>query len=317
MESTHRMARIQLNADANPCIGRVHYAPGKSAWISLMVIGAVLGGALNFSWAAFGLFASTSMLTLCLGHSAGMHRRLIHNSFDCPRWLEYLLVYCGTLIGMAGPFSIIETHELRDWAQRQPVCHDYFASRQPLLKDAFWILHCDIRLQHSPRVVYEERIRGDRFYHFLEKTRHWQQLPWAILFYALGGWSWVFWGICARVSVCMIGHWLVGYFAHRFGDSTWHIEGAGCQGYNVTALGSLLGLLSVGECWHNNHHAFPDSAQLGLSWDQPDPSWWFICSLKKLGLAWNLQTAANQPPRPERVRLEQPKSQVAFLQQKL
>ena len=80
MESTHRMARIQLNSDANPCIGRVRYAPGKSAWISLMVLGAIIGGALNFSWAAFVLFAFTSLLTLCLGHSAGMHRRLIHNS---------------------------------------------------------------------------------------------------------------------------------------------------------------------------------------------------------------------------------------------
>ena len=40
-----------------------------------------------------------------------------------------------------------------------------------------------------------------------------QQLPWAMLFYLIGGWSWLVWGTCVRVSVCVTGHWLVGHFA--------------------------------------------------------------------------------------------------------
>ena len=137
---------------------------------------------------------------------------------------------------------------------------------------------------------------GDRVYWALEKTRQLQQLPWAIVFYAIGGWSWVLWGICMRVSVCMTGHWLVGYIAHRWGHRDWHIDGAGVQGYNVR----FCGLITMGECWHNNHHAYPDSAQMGLTVSQSDPGWWLIRTLEMLGLVWDVRRPEDLPQRPER-----------------
>ncbi|MEO1388565.1 MAG: acyl-CoA desaturase [Cyanobacteria bacterium J06634_6] len=287
MNTAHKMVRVQAGETANPCKGRVIWNPIKSVWILSMYAGAIVGGCLTFSWSAFWLFTLTSIFTLCAGHSVGMHRRLIHNSFCCPKWVEYMLVYFGTLIGLAGPFSIIYMHELRDWSQRQPDCHDYFASRQPLLKDWFWLLNCDIRLAQPPTIRYEAKIANDRFYWLLEKTRYLHQIPWAVLFYLVFGWGGVFWGIFMRVSVCTTGHWLMGYCAHRWGEQNWKVAGAGVQGYNVP----WCGLITMGECWHNNHHAFPDSAKLGLQSHQSDPGWWFICALQKLGLAWDVQKA--------------------------
>ena len=292
------MDRVQAGKLANPCRGRVIWSPIKSIWIVSMYAGAMIGGWLTFSGEMFWLFAITSVFTLCAGHSVGMHRRLIHNSFKCPQWLEYTLVYFGALIGLAGPFSIIYMHELRDWSQRQPRCHDYFASRQPLLKDWFWLLNCNIRLEHPPSIRYEARIMDDRFYHLLEKTRYLQQLPWAIAFYALFGWGGVFWGICVRVSVCTTGHWLMGYIAHRWGHRQWDVAGAGVQGYNVPGCG----LITMGECWHNNHHAYPDSAKLGLAPYQSDPGWWLISLLHRLGLAWDIQQPNTLPARTNLVR---------------
>lgn len=298
MNTAHKMVRVYATEAANPSRGRVVWNPAKSAWILSMYVGAVAGLGFYFSWSVFWLFTVTSILTLCAGHSVGMHRRLIHNSFDCPQWLEYTLVYVGALIGLAGPFSIIYMHELRDWSQRQPHCHDYFASRQPLPKDWFWLLNCDICLDHPPIIRYEPRIVDDRFYHLLEKTRYLQQIPWAVLFYFLLGWGGVLWGICLRVSVCTTGHWLMGYVAHRWGDRTWDVQGAGVQGYNVPGCG----LITMGECWHNNHHAFPESAKLGINPNQADPGWWMICGLQKLGLAWNIQQPETLPTRTNLVR---------------
>ena len=296
MKQTHNIARLQSDdSHADPCHGRVRWSPGKSAWISSMYLGAIVGGYFTCSWDAVLLFLTTSAITLCAGHSVGMHRRLIHNSFQCPLWLEYVLVHLGVLVGLAGPFSIIRMHDLRDWAQRQPHCHDYFASRPGFWRDAFWILHCEIELEHPPQIQYEARIRRDRIYHWLEKTRLLQQLPWAILFYLLGGWSWVVWGICVRVSVCVTGHWWIGRLAHRSGPRDWHIEGAGVQGYNVP----FCGLITMGECWHNNHHAFPDSARIGLRSHQLDPGWWLIKLFESLGLAWAIETPDNVPVRPD------------------
>lgn len=57
-----------------------------------------------------------------------------------------------------------------------------------------------------------------------------------------------------------------------------------------------LALASWGEGWHNNHHAFPNSAAFGLSWRQPDPGLWVIRALVALGLAWDVRT-----PTPQRI----------------
>ena len=49
-----------------------------------------------------------------------------------------------------------------------------------------------------------------------------------------------------------------------------------------------LSLLSFGESWHNNHHAFPTSARHGLGRWEPDPAALVICALERCGLAWDV-----------------------------
>jgi stearoyl-CoA desaturase (delta-9 desaturase) len=285
--------RIVAGQDASPAAGRVRWAPAKSLWIGGMSLAAVAAGPLTASWDGLALFFATSALTLCFGHSVGMHRRLIHASFDCPRWLEHLCVYLGTLVGMAGPIGMIRVHDFRDWAQRQADCHDYFCHRKSFWRDAWWQLHCEVVLDHPPDFRLEPRIANDKFYAFVERTWMGQQLPWAALFLAAGGWSWLVWGVCVRVSACVIGHWLVGHFAHRQGGQTWLVEGAAAQGYNV----GLAGLISMGESWHNNHHAFPGSARLGLLPGEVDPGWWLIKAFEALGLARDIRLPADLPAR--------------------
>ena len=57
----------------------------------------------------------------------------------------------------------------------------------------------------------------------------------------------------------------------------------------------------MGECWHNNHHAFPDSALLGTEDNQTDPGWWMLRLMESLGLVWNLKTPPELPKRSELV----------------
>jgi fatty-acid desaturase len=299
MDLVRGSERIVSDLETSPIAGRVRWAPVKSLWIGTMTVVAVALGPLVASWDALVLFLATSAVTLCFGHSVGMHRRLIHSSFECPLWLEYVCVYLGTLVGMAGPIAMIRVHDFRDWAQRQPNCHDYFCHRKSFWYDAWWQLHCELVLRHPPKFRLEPRLASDRFYAFMERTWMWQQLPWAVLFLAIGGWSWLIWGVCARVSVCVTGHWLVGHFAHREGGQSWVVEGAAAQGYNV----AVAGLISMGESWHNNHHAFPGSAKLGLFPGQVDLGWWLIRSFEALGLAANIKTPANLAFRPELRRL--------------
>ncbi|MGH6925143.1 MAG: acyl-CoA desaturase [Propylenella sp.] len=285
--------RMFADEETDPLVGVIRWAPVKSLWLGAMTAAALVLGPLFFTWGAFALFIVASGITLCFGHSVGMHRRLIHQSFECPLWLEHFCVYLGTLVGMAGPIGMIRLHDFRDWAQRQPTCHDYSRHNAGFWRDGWWQLHCRLVHAHPPEFRLEPRLANDRFYAFVERTWQWQQLPWAVLFYAIGGMPWLVWGICVRVAVSVTGHWLVGHYAHRKGGQTWIVEGAAAQGYNV----KFAGLISMGECWHNNHHAYPRSAKMGLLPGQLDLGWWLIKAFEACGIAWDVKTPANLPMR--------------------
>ncbi|MDF0695505.1 acyl-CoA desaturase [Rhizobium sp. MC63] len=275
--STGRM----IDNGSNPVRGRVVWMPAKSIWVTTMTMIAIMGGPLTFSWSAVTVFVLSTAITICLGHSVGMHRLLIHRSFSAPIWLEHLLVYLGTLVGMAGPFGMIYAHDIRDWAQRQRDCHDLYAHRRSFFVDAVWQMHCAVVLDRPPRFVLEECERGDRFYRLLEATWMAQQIPLGLLLFTLGGLPWLVWGIAVRISVSLTGHWLVGHFAHRNGHQGWSVDNVAVQGYNLPRFG----LVTFGESFHGNHHAFPESARLGIEPGELDLGWHFIRLLAGLGLA--------------------------------
>jgi len=274
---------------ASPVYGRAVLDWSKLVW-NLGNLGiAVILAPLLFSWSALILFVCFTYVTLLIGHSVGMHRMMIHRSFKCAKPLEYLLIYIGVLVGVAGPFGILRIHDLRDWAQRQPEAHDYFTHRRWLLPDLLWNLAYRFEFERPPVFRIEPRLANDRFYRFMEATWRWQQIPLAALLYYFGGWNWVIWGVSLRVSVSMIGHWTITYYCHnphlRKRPGGWQVRNAGVQAANLAGPWSVMGLLTYGECWHNNHHAFPESARIGLEKKQYDPAWWFIAALEYLRLA--------------------------------
>jgi fatty-acid desaturase len=291
-ENIHRVVE---DGTVDPLSGTVVWSPLKSLFLLSMYVLTAVAAVYYFTWSAFALFVVKTSAVLLLGHSVGMHRRLIHNSFECPLWLEYFLVYMGVLVGLGGPYTLIRTHDMRDWAQRKPKCHDYFAHRRLMLQDAFWQMHCDVKLNHPPQIIPEPRIANSLFYHFIEKNWIAAHLPWIIAFYFLGGMPWVLWGVAAQIATTVTGHWLIGYFAHQDEATDWHVRGAGVQGYNV----KFAGLITMGESWHNNHHAFPGSALIGLYKGLVDPGWWLISLFKKLGLAWNIKIHTDLAERTE------------------
>jgi len=265
--------------------GAVRWDPVHSLWNGFMLAAAFTLAPLLASWSAVGVFLVLTGASLLLGHSVGFHRLLIHRSFACPLWLERVLVWIGTAVGMSGPFWMIRTHDLRDWAQRQTACHDYLAHRRPMLVDAWWQLHCRLELANPPAFDLG-RAGRDRFYRILESSWMAQQIPLAALLYAGGGWSWLVWGVCVRVSACVTGHWFVGHLAHRRGPQSWLVETAGVQAHDVP----WAAIPTMGEAWHNNHHAFPGSARIGLYPGQSDWGYRAILILAKLGLAWDIVT---------------------------
>ena len=278
---------------ADAAEGHVVWDPGRSIWNMSFILGALVLGPLFFTWSALAVFLLLSGFTLCVGHSVGFHRRLIHRAFECPKWLERVMIYIGVLVGMGGPIWTVGLHDIRDWAQRQSDCHWFLLHGKPALADGFYYLNFRLVFDHPPNFDPGPGISDDPFYLFLQRTWMLHQIPVALLLFALGGWPWVVWGVVCRVAVCFTMHWYIAHVAHRRGPQDWIVDNAVVQGYNI----GWLAIPTMGESWHSNHHAFPASCRHGLYKGQIDLGFDFVRLLAWLGLAWNIRTPDNLPPR--------------------
>ncbi|RED12134.1 acyl-CoA desaturase [Pontivivens insulae] len=285
--------RFTVTAQTNNLNGQIIFEPIKAFWLVMHGVFGAIGLFVYPSPGALAVFVVLTTVTICAGHSVGMHRLLIHRSFKTSRPIEYGLVWLGTLVGMAGPIGMIRTHDLRDWHQRQTTCPKHPAHDAGILKDAWWQLCCELRLTSPPEFHLEERIKRDRFYTFVERYWMAQQLPLAAALFTVGGLGWVLWGCSLRIFVSLVGHWAVGHFAHRQGKRGWIVQGLPVQGYNLPGLG----LITFGENWHGNHHAFPHSAQLGVEPGQTDPGFTFIKTLARFSLAWDIKHPGSEAAR--------------------
>ncbi|WP_299739113.1 fatty acid desaturase [uncultured Roseobacter sp.] len=296
----HATERVVPESRTNAEQGTIRWDAKKSIWFFTMLTGGIFAILWTPSWSGFIIFLGTTAITVCAGHSVGMHRLLIHKAFQTPKWLEYILVWLGTLVGMAGPFGMIRAHDMRDWHQRQTICPPHPSHGAGFWRDAWWQMHCRFDLDYPPQFEIEPEIENDRFYQWIE--RHWmtQQLVVAVPLFSIGGIGFVLWGVCLRVAVSLSGHWMVGHFAHKRGHQGWTVEGLPVQGFNLPGLG----LITFGENWHSNHHAFPHSAKLGIEKGQLDPGYWFIKSVAALGLAHRILGPEDLPERDGLKRLE-------------
>ncbi len=120
--------------------GRVLLDWPKAIWFFGLLFAGLAMAPFTTSRDSLLVFALLTYSSLLLGHSVGMHRMTTYRGFQAMPWLEKSLIYVGVIVGMGGPFGIIRTHDLRDWAQRQDHCHDYFSHRRGCLCDVTWQL---------------------------------------------------------------------------------------------------------------------------------------------------------------------------------
>ena len=230
--------------------------------------------------------AVTSLLffywvTACLGVTLGYHRLLSHRSFIVPRWLESFFATCGAISCQHGPIDWVGLHRHHHSFSDTEVDHHNS-------KKGFWWSHMgwmfkDVEALKAVPKLSADLIK-DPYYRFLNKYFLFLQIPIGLSLYAIGqklgvgGWALVLWGIPLRLVVVYHVTWLVNSATHCWGKAPFESGDSSKNNAWVAAL-------TFGEGWHNNHHAFPNSAKQGLFRGQIDITWEHIKILAKFGLA--------------------------------
>jgi sn-1 stearoyl-lipid 9-desaturase len=94
---------LQIDPSADQLSGSVTWDAPRSMWNASMLLISLIIAPQVFSWSALLVCVVLLEFTMCAGHSIGFHRRLIHRTFQCQKWFERFLVWCGVLVGMQGP----------------------------------------------------------------------------------------------------------------------------------------------------------------------------------------------------------------------
>lgn len=231
----------------------------------------------------FMLFAIGYVLT-GMGITAGFHRLLTHSSFDTPAPVRATLLILGCMAAQGRPI---------DWGANHLKHHAHSDEEGDPHSPTEGLFHAHLGWffsgEPADRERYGKRWENDRVIQFVDKTTVlWLGLGLLIPF-MIAGWGGLLWGGLVRIFFLNHATFAVNSICHAFGGRDFETKDESRNNWLIAAL-------TLGEGWHNNHHAFPAMAYHGMSWRQFDPTAVFIKLLEKLKLAKNVKV-----PRPELV----------------
>ena len=234
-----------------------------------------------FSWSAVGIAVALYVVT-ALGITLAFHRLLTHRSLVVPKPVEYALAILGTLALQGGPIEWVAQHR-KHHAHTDREGDPHNAHRGMKWAHFEWLFRSNVdRLPPEARARWAPDLVKDPFYVALEKYNVALVVVLGVALFFGGGWSWVIWGLFARLVFVYHSTWLVNSAAHDSGYQTYRTN-------DLSTNNWFVALLTFGEGWHNNHHAFPSSARHGLRWFEFDPTYWAIKFLAWVRLARNVK----------------------------
>ncbi|MBW4631406.1 MAG: fatty acid desaturase [Iphinoe sp. HA4291-MV1] len=232
-----------------------------------------------FSWSALGVMIFLHWLFGSIGICLGYHRLLTHRSLSVPKWLEYAIATLGALAMQGGPICWVAGHRLHHAHTEDADKDPYSSQRGFWWSHMLWIFYLrpDF-LNYETYKRFAPELERDPYYRWLERYFLLLQIPVAVLLYAVGGWSFIVYGVFLKSVLLWHSTWFINSAAHLRGYRRFQLKD------NSRNLW-WAAILTYGEGWHNNHHAHPNVAKAGYHWWEVDMTWWAIKILQTLGLA--------------------------------
>jgi stearoyl-CoA desaturase (Delta-9 desaturase) len=237
-----------------------------------------------------------------LGVTVGFHRLLTHQSFKAKPWASNVLAVAGSM-AIQGPVIrwVADHRRHHAFADQDGDPHSPHLDEGPGVKGVLkglWHAHMGWLFNDeqtsarrwAPDLVKDPAMRTiDRLF-----------LLWVVISFgappvlgflitgtASGALTAFVWGSLTRIFLLHHVTWSINSICHFYGKRPFETPDYSTNNWP-------LALISFGESWHNNHHAFPTSAVHGLSRGQLDISGAFIRLMQKLGMASDIKTVSGK-----------------------
>ncbi|NER25379.1 MAG: acyl-CoA desaturase [Symploca sp. SIO1C2] len=270
----------------------------------------LLGFIVGIVYFYLGWVSTTDMMLLVsiyllgtIGITVGYHRQLSHKAFQTYTPLRVIFVMLGCLAGQGPPIYWVANHRRHhEYSDRPGDPHSPNANATGQLSGFAGLWHAHIGWLFDGEItnslVFAKDLIRDPIINYINRW----YMVWLILSLMIPGIiegaltrSWTgfisgcLWGGLIRFFFSLHSSYMINSINHYLGT---HPFDSGDHSTNNI----WLSLVTGGDAWHNNHHAFPNSAKLGLKWWQIDLGYWVIRSLELVGLAWNVKV-----PTPEMI----------------
>jgi stearoyl-CoA desaturase (delta-9 desaturase) len=245
-----------------------------------------------------GMYWPTYGLGICVGH----HRHFSHGAFKASRRVRWVLAVLGAMGGQGPVTYWAATHrrhhahsDVKDDPHTPNLHGDGIGGAVRGLWHGHFGWAFDYGLPNAshycPDIVREPSLTS-----ISRRYPMWVAfglvLPtlvgWLVMGTLQGALAGLLWGGLVRLFVSSHSTWSLNSICHYFGSRPYP---APDRSTNV----AWLALPTLGESWHNNHHAFPSSAVHGLRWWQLDVNYLSICMLERLGLVHDVKRATRRP----------------------
>ena len=279
-----------MGAGLVPPLRRVLYALGP-----ILILASHLGSLLLF-WTGLSLVTALLALALylvrMLAITAIYHRLITHNSFRAPRLVVWIGAAVAASSGQMGPSWWKAHHQLHH--RHVDTAAD---PHTPLAPQAGWrgFWHSQAGWLLGPGFFptsLPADVEADPVLRLIDRLHF-------VPLLLLAGLAWWWGGVPALAAVCLSTTLLfhgvasVNSLAHLFGDQPFATGDA-------SRNNRFVALITLGEGWHNLHHAFQASARQGFSQRAgqlrllPDPTYRFIRLLERCGWAWELRIPSDR-----------------------
>ena len=252
------------------------------------------GGVLH--WQDVVVFTVT-YLSIGVGVTVGFHRLFTHRSFQAAPAVRATLAILGSAAAEGAVIEWVSTHrQHHQFSDEEGDPHSpHVGHGSGFLGALRGLFHAHVGWvfgdpQRADENRYAKDLMADPMIRLLNRTF----LLWVLLGIAfpfglgvaltgsvIGGLTGMLWGGAVRIFVLHHTTFSINSLCHFFGRKRFD---TGDESRNLAWLAPF----TLGEAWHNNHHAFPTSARHGLERWQLDPSAGIIWMLERLGLVWDV-----------------------------